>query len=108
MRKVMVMLLLAVLPFQFVWGAAAAYCQHEQGSEVTHFGHHFHKHQVVKTVAAEDSISINQFIALAVADAEEEEAADEAVRVYVVLIKSERDLSHHQPTEHACHHTILS
>jgi len=44
-RKVMVMLLLAVLPFQFVWGAAAAYCQHEQGSEVTHFGHHFHKHQ---------------------------------------------------------------
>ena len=45
MRKVMVMLLLAVLPFQFVWGAAAAYCQHEQGSEVTHFGHHFHKHQ---------------------------------------------------------------
>lgn len=45
MRKVLVMLLLAVLPFQFVWGAAAGYCQHEQGSEVTHLGHHFHKHQ---------------------------------------------------------------
>lgn len=48
MRKALVIFLLAVLPFQFVWGAAAGYCQHEQGIEVTHFGHHAHKHQADK------------------------------------------------------------
>lgn len=53
MRKALVIFLLALLPFQFVWGAAAGYCQHEQGSEVTHFGHHFHKHQA-KVVKASD------------------------------------------------------
>ena len=45
MRKAVLIFLLAVLPFQFVWGAAAGYCRHEQGSEVSHFGHHLHKHQ---------------------------------------------------------------
>lgn len=38
------MFLLALLPFQFVWGAAADYCQHEGGDRVSHFGHHVHKH----------------------------------------------------------------
>lgn len=37
--------MLSLLPFQFVWGAAASYCQHEQGAGVGHFGHHAHKHQ---------------------------------------------------------------
>lgn len=37
--------MLSLLPFQFVWGAAASYCQHEQGASVRHFGHHAHKHQ---------------------------------------------------------------
>ena len=45
MRKAVVIFLLALLPFQFVWGAAAGYCRHEQGSDVSHFGHHLHKHQ---------------------------------------------------------------
>lgn len=51
MRKALLTFLLAVLPFQFVWGAAAGYCQHEQGTEVSHFGHHAHKHagKFVKT-----------------------------------------------------------
>lgn len=48
--------LLALLPFQFVWGAAASYCQHEQGSEVSHFGHHFHKHQGKVTKASDGSV----------------------------------------------------
>jgi len=43
-RKALLIFLLAVLPFQFVWGAAAGYCQHEQGVDVSHFGHHAHKH----------------------------------------------------------------
>lgn len=37
--------MLSLLPFQLVWGAAASYCQHEQGAGVQHFGHHVHKHQ---------------------------------------------------------------
>lgn len=44
MRKAIVTILLALLPFQFVWGAAAEYCQHEGGDQVSHFGHHVHKH----------------------------------------------------------------
>ncbi len=44
MRKALIIFLLVLLPFQFVWGAAAGYCQHEQGQAVHHFGHHFHKH----------------------------------------------------------------
>jgi hypothetical protein len=44
-RRYLILLLLAVLPYQFVWGAAAAYCGHESGTEVSHFGHHAHKHQ---------------------------------------------------------------
>ncbi|MBI2750463.1 MAG: hypothetical protein HYX43_14355 [Burkholderiales bacterium] len=51
MRRVLVIFMLSLLPFQFVWGAAASYCQHEQGVGVRHFGHHVHKHQgkVLKT-----------------------------------------------------------
>lgn len=55
MRKAVVIFLLAVLPFQFVWGAAAGYCQHEQGSEVSHFGHHLHKHQSKASDASDSS-----------------------------------------------------
>ena len=45
MRRCLIILLLLWLPFQFAWGAAASYCQHEQGRGVSHFGHHSHKHQ---------------------------------------------------------------
>lgn len=45
MRRILVILMLVLLPFQFVWGAATSYCQHEQGAGVGHFGHHVHKHQ---------------------------------------------------------------
>lgn len=44
MRKAVFVFLLALLPFQFVWGAAAAYCQHEQSAASRHFGHHSHRH----------------------------------------------------------------
>lgn len=40
------MLLLVVMPVQFVWAAAAPYCAHETTESASkHFGHHFHKHQ---------------------------------------------------------------
>ena len=45
MRRSLIIVLLFWLPFQFAWGAAASYCQHEQGSGVSHFGHHSHTHQ---------------------------------------------------------------
>jgi len=44
-KKLLAILLLVVVPFQFAWGAAAVYCQHEQGTTVQHFGHHVHQHQ---------------------------------------------------------------
>lgn len=44
MRRWLSILLLVLLPFQFTWAAAAAYCEHESSSQVQHFGHHVHKH----------------------------------------------------------------
>lgn len=44
MRRFIIILMLSLLPFQFVWAAAASYCQHEQSAGTSHFGHHFHKH----------------------------------------------------------------
>lgn len=45
MRLILITTLLFWLPFQFAWGAAASYCQHEQGSGTSHFGHHSHIHK---------------------------------------------------------------
>jgi len=56
--------MLSLLPFQFVWGAAASYCQHEQGAGVRHFGHHAHKHQgKVLKVAGESASDSKNFTA---------------------------------------------
>lgn len=44
MRRWLTILLLFVLPVQFAWSAAAAYCQHEEVTGVAHFGHHGHEH----------------------------------------------------------------
>ena len=43
MRRLFLILLLAILPVQYVWSAAAAYCGHEQ-EKTQHFGHHAHEH----------------------------------------------------------------
>ena len=45
MRRLFALLLIAFLPFQATWAAAAAYCQHETGTAAqAHFGHHEHVH----------------------------------------------------------------
>lgn len=44
MRRLLVILMMVVLPFQLSWAAAATYCQHESSSVVSHYGHHVHKH----------------------------------------------------------------
>ncbi len=41
MKRLFLILLVAMLPLQYVWAAAAAYCDHEMGA-TQHFGHHSH------------------------------------------------------------------
>lgn len=45
-RSFVVLLLLCLLPLQFVWAAAAPYCGHEGRAPQTtqHIGHHEHQH----------------------------------------------------------------
>lgn len=45
MRRWLTLLLLFVLPAQFAWAAAAAYCQHEAAPKAAHIGHHTHVHK---------------------------------------------------------------
>lgn len=52
-RKVLFLFLLICLPFQFVWAAAAPYCEHEQGNTVSHVGHHQHLH-AAETATSDD------------------------------------------------------
>lgn len=44
MKKLILIFLLCIVPLQFAWAAAGAYCQHEQGTSSSHFGHHAHSH----------------------------------------------------------------
>lgn len=45
MRRLFIVFVLFGLSFQFAWGAAAAYCQHENAAGGGHFGHHSHVHK---------------------------------------------------------------
>jgi len=46
MFRLVALLLALLLPLQFAWGAAAAYCPHEAAPRVAgHFGHHEHVHK---------------------------------------------------------------
>ncbi|RJG07840.1 hypothetical protein D3870_04890 [Noviherbaspirillum cavernae] len=47
MKKFLLILLLAILPLQYTWAAAAAYCEHEKEVQASHPGHHPHEHQTV-------------------------------------------------------------
>ena len=51
----MLICLMALLPFQWVWAAAASVCTHEPTVSVRHFGHHTHKHVVAKVNANADA-----------------------------------------------------
>jgi len=42
-KRLLLIFLLAILPLQYSWAAAAVYCQHEK-TPSTHFGHHTHEH----------------------------------------------------------------
>ena len=45
MVKRCIRFLVVALAFQFLWGTASAYCNHETGKASHHFGHHPHQHQ---------------------------------------------------------------
>lgn len=45
MRRWLILALLFVLPLQFAWSAAAAYCAHEEAPARAHVGHHVHEHK---------------------------------------------------------------
>ncbi|WP_455288604.1 cation efflux protein, CzcI family [Cupriavidus necator] len=46
MQRVLLILLALVLPLQFAWAGAAAYCRHEvAASAKVHLGHHEHQHK---------------------------------------------------------------
>ena len=45
MKKVLLIMLLVLLPFQISWAMAGEHCQDESGPVATHFGHHVHHHQ---------------------------------------------------------------
>ncbi len=45
MYRLVALLFALLLPLQFAWGVAAAYCQHETAVQTAHFGHHAHEHQ---------------------------------------------------------------
>ncbi|GCL65626.1 hypothetical protein [Pseudaquabacterium pictum] len=44
MRRILAIVLLALLPLQFSWAAVASYCGHETQAGAEHFGHHDHQH----------------------------------------------------------------
>lgn len=48
MRRLLLVFLAILLPIQFAWAGAAAYCAHEENSTTAatraHIGHHVHEH----------------------------------------------------------------
>lgn len=44
LRRVVLLLMITLLPFQMSWAMAGAYCEHESGKAAQHFGHHDHVH----------------------------------------------------------------
>lgn len=43
MRRFVLIVVLLLLPFQWAWAAASAYCVHEPSTAASHWGHHEHK-----------------------------------------------------------------
>lgn len=60
MKRWISILFLVLLPLQFGWAAASAYCQHETGAAARHFGHHEHQHRAAWGVDESDKSSGQQ------------------------------------------------
>lgn len=57
-KKLILIFLLAILPLQYAWAAAAAYCQHEQEMSA-HFGHHTHEHKAHADAPDDEEAPVN-------------------------------------------------
>lgn len=44
MRRLVLIIMMLLLPVQWTWAAAAAYCAHESNVGTQHIGHHVHEH----------------------------------------------------------------
>ena len=56
MRRLLILAFALLLPFQFAWAGASAYCQHETDpAQTKHFGHHSHLHQAAEKSAGTKS-----------------------------------------------------
>jgi len=53
MRRLISVLILALLPLQIGWATVASYCGHESDRAAQHFGHHEHEHHADSGHAAE-------------------------------------------------------
>lgn len=53
MRRVLAIVLLALLPLQFSWAAVASYCGHETEGAAMHLGHHEHPYHADADALAE-------------------------------------------------------
>lgn len=54
MRRLVLVLLIALLPLQAIWAAAANACGHEHTAHQAHFGHHQHAEPDANRVAGDD------------------------------------------------------
>ena len=54
MRRLLVLLMLCLLPFQMSWAAMAEYCGHEQGKAAQHIGHHDAEHKAFSAQSDSD------------------------------------------------------
>lgn len=54
MKRLFLIILLAVLPLQISWAAVAVYCGHEQGKAGQHFGHHDDEHKAFSAKSESD------------------------------------------------------
>ena len=101
MARRFLLILLALMTFQFTWNVASAYCMHEAGLASNHFGHHQHngsadelslaakdKSPLSKKVTAHDAHCAYVHIALAAPDLAEScfnmENASDAVATALV------------------------
>jgi hypothetical protein len=55
MVRWLLVVLIFVLPAQFVWAAVATYCGHESKPTTVHVGHHDHQHQTTVDAGFEDA-----------------------------------------------------
>lgn len=60
MRRLLTIVLLALLPFQFSWAAIASYCEHESNAgQAQHLGHHEHPSHAHSSAPADTDIDID-------------------------------------------------